>query len=803
MINLNSIHWLKNIFGFFLLLFPLLAISQQLNFQGKVSNTENEPIANASIQILGTNKGAFTDEQGNFTIAQLQPNNYFVEISHLGYQTIIRSIELGDHQNNFSFILGTGKGELDEIIVTADRRYQDAQKTATSVSAIGAEEIERLQIGVLSEINSIAPNFRSYDDGSTGTFSLITSRGISTIDPNPIVGLYIDDVPYFSTYSFPLGISDIQRIEILRGPQGTLYGRNALAGVIKITTKNPTNELTGFAGFSYGNLNAGALKLGLNIPLVNDKVFLRLDAYGLTRDGYSQNLFLEKELQDRELFNANARLKYLANDQLSFGLQFNHQRRESDAYAFYLINPDPNNIRPILDIVKDDSSVDPFEFNFDVDVFTVATTQTFAFNTKYETNFFTLNSNFAYSNTKYDRADEFDYSPLDFQYATGGSNLNSYLNEIRLTSKGLSSLDWTTGVFVYLNRNTSNPALHFGTDLALTMPQLTDLLPYERIDKSEIDEDGIAVFGQVSYRITEKLGLTGGLRFDYQKTKIAVDRTFDKPIQPNANYEEDVEFDGWSPKIALGYEANDQVFLFANVSRGFRPGGINEFVLDPDKAKFGSENTLNYESGIKTELMNHRLKLNLTGFYTTYTDQQIFTLLDASTFSIGTDNIGESRIWGIEFESKYVVTPELSLALNAGYLNTEIIAFDDVIFDPQTDIPSTIDRSGKNLPVSPKYNANFNLTYIQPISKKINFEGVVDLNYQDDIFFDVPNVILQDSYALLNSKLGITTKSFDISLWGKNLFDQTYFGYGYGVGGFNAVSYALPRTYGISVDFKF
>jgi len=760
------------------------------SISGTITDTNGTPILGANVLLLNTTKGANSDMDGNYSIENVREGTFNIQASYLGFQTITKQITIeGDMV--LDFILEESTGQLQEVIVTANRRSENIQKTAASVSAVTSKEIQQLQINEIGEMNSIAPNFRLYDDGATGAFTLAASRGISTIDSNPVIGLYIDDVPYFSTFAFPLQLADVDQIEVLRGPQGTLYGRNALAGVIKITSKRPTNKINGYLRAGYGNLDAVDLDFAFNTPVIKDKLFFRANANISERDGFVRNSFSNRDIQNRKSVDANFRLKYYANDRLSMGLLYSLQRRESDAYAFVLPTPD-NTLQDIL-------ANNPYEVNFNEDVNRKALTQNTAFTLKYDFDDFALTSVTAYQNTNQQRTDEFDYSPLDIQSVNADLDLENITQELRLGSTGDRKLDWTAGVFLFRNENTQNDDLNFGVDLPLVFPDFAGIAPYNRFDSSELLRKGIAVFGQATYDITEKFALTAGLRYDYEEVDADVDRSFSSTAFPADQFTETADFNAFSPKVAVSYQATDDVFLFANVARGFRPGGINTFVLDRTQAAFDPETTMNYEAGVKTNLFNNRLKLNLTGFFISYDNQQVFTILNLETFDLGTDNIGESRSYGIELESQWAATKSLSFGLNLGYLNTEVLDYQPIDFN--TGQP--LDLSGRELPVSPNFNGNFTASYITPISKKISLETSLDYVYQSDSFFDVPNDLLQEAYGLLNGRIGVTSKNLDFFIWGKNLTDETYFSYGYGVGGFNAATFGLPQTYGATLTAKF
>jgi len=174
-------------------------------------------------------------------------------------------------------------------------------------------------------------------------------------------------------------------------------------------------------------------------------------------------------------------------------------------------------------------------------------------------------------------------------------------------------------------------------------------------------------------------------------------------------------------------------------------------------------------------------------------------VIDLANFVIGVDNIGESRSLGLEFESEWAATKGLNFKLNLGYLNTEVLDYAPIDFETGT--PN--DLSGSNLPLSPDFNGNLNVNYIVELSKKINFEASVDYNYQSEFSFNFNNDANQESYGLLNSRIGLTSKNIDFFIWGKNITDEVFYSYGYGVGSFKAASFGLPQTYGATLTAKF
>ncbi|MGD1947444.1 MAG: TonB-dependent receptor [Croceivirga sp.] len=786
----------KNLVSYTLLFFSLTTFAQENTLTGTVTDSNGDKVLGANILILESSKGATTNENGIFTIERLDNGAYYIQVSYLGYQTLTKSIVInGDTVQDFT--ISRTPGQLNEVVVSANRKLQDIQNTPASVSYINSEQIQQRQVQELGELNTIAPNLRVFDDGGTGSFNVISTRGISSIDLNPTVGFYVDDVPYFTTFSFPLELSDVDNIEVLRGPQGTLYGRNALGGVIKIKTKKPTNTVSGYLRAGLGNLKSVDISAGFNAPLVKDKLFFRAITTISEREGFVRNTFLEKDLQNRKAIDANLKLKYFANDKLRFGLLYNVQRRESNAYAFIL----PQAIDPSFTSFQDVIENRPFEVAYNEDVFRISTTQTIALDTKYDFVGFELTAVTAYQTTGQNRTDEFDFSIADVQSISGIFDLTNLSQELRLASSGDEKFDWTFGAFGYRNTIFNDAIFRFGSDLAFINPLFAGVVPLLRSETTDLGQNGLAFFGQGEYELTDKLSLTLGLRYDIEESSAEVLRE-SSTINEEIAFDINADFNALSPKAILGYQITDDAFIYSSYARGFRPGGINTFVADKESAIFQPETTDNFELGLKTNWLNNRIKANLTGFYINYKNQQQFTVIDFDTFITGTDNIGESRTAGIELETEFLISKGLTLGLNGGYLNTEIIEYEGFVPDPVNGLVE-VDFAGKQLILAPEFNASGNLQFIQPINSKINFEFNADYTYQSEYFFDLDNLNFQEGFGLLNGRVGLTSKNLDFFIWGKNLTDETYFSYGYGISGFVSAAFGIPQTYGASITTKF
>ena len=694
---------------------------------------------------------------------------------------------------------------LPTLTVTAQKREEVLQKVPIAVASIDSTKTEALQIGNINEVGRISPNLKSYDDGG-GAFPMIASRGIFTIDEVPVVGVYVDDVPLFNTSSFPTLLADVERIEVLRGPQGTLYGRNTLAGAINVITKYPTNQTKGFVSFGYGNLNQIEASAGVNTSLIENKLFARINGSSTFRDGYIENTFLNTDnLLEHEQYSGNLRLTYLPSSRLSLSLNTSLSQREVDAYAFVGgFGVTGEDISPLLD----DS---PYQVAFNTQGIYDTLTSNNALKISYETDYLSIKSitSVQYTgNTGQD--DDFDFSPLALNKRTYYSRgLTTLAEELRVSSKG-SRLRWLAGFFVY---NLSTDYVHdweAGLDNAAFQqdPDAAAQYPFTTNDRTQQRYTGFSIFGNADYPIIERLRAIAGIRFEIENNHTAVERFYTKNGNssyqyPNllaipAEFEETATFNAVSPKVGLSYEVTDDFMFFSNVARGYRPGGINPFTTDADAAKFEPEISWNYEAGVKSMLLQNRVRANLTGFYIDYKNQQLYTLIDLETFNIGRANLGRSISYGTELETEWALIEGLSATINVGYLETEITDYKTI------GAGGELDNAGNEQGYSPHFNGSFGISYERAVSSLITLKATADYQYQTDMFFDAENTFEQKAYGLLNARFVVSTERTDLILWGQNLTDEIYLSYGYGLGGAGvAANYGLPRTIGSKLTVKF
>jgi len=774
--------------------------------KGMVSQkNSNEPIPSATIVVVETKQGTVTDTEGKFRLVNLKAGNYTLQFSAMGFKTQEQEVSLKAGESKIiNFQVQENLLELQEVTVTAQKREELLQKAPLAVASISTEQIEKLQIANTNEVGRIAPNFQSYDDGG-GMFTLMASRGIFTFDEIPTVGLYVDDVPIFNTMSFPSALNDLKRIEILRGPQGTLYGRNTLGGVINIITNTPRNTTEGFIELGYGNLNQLNVSAGVSTPLVPNKLYAKLSGSYLSRDGYITNTFLNtNDILSRESVTGNLKLTYYPNERWEFMLMSGLEVREVQANA-YVGGFGFDNTK--LDSLKDNH---PYELAYDTQGTYNVLLSNNAFKIGYYTNNIAIKSITALQLTDVkSKNEDFDVSSFDlFKLTRNDRMMLTWSEELRISSTRKDSpFSWLGGLFLYHVQRDTDQYNQYGEDYAFgSPPEVAALLPYHVVDLGEITQTGASIFFNADYSFTPEWEVTAGLRYEIESNTTSTGRSYIKDgdasfSNPSAglipdSFKKTADYNAISPKIGLIYDKN-QFLAYANIARSYRPGGINAFVLESDKAIFDPEYSWNYEIGLKSTLWKNRLKANLTGFYVDYKDQQVYTLVDMQSLSLGRRNVGQSISYGLELETEWVLAKGFKALFNIGYLETKVEKF------TITNFSGEINNEGNKQAYSPQWNGNLGLNYETTFNNELSLTFAADYQFQTDMYFDVENTAQQESYGLLNSRLSFAYKAISISFWAKNLLDKTYFSYGYVSPGTTFLSYGMPQTFGTALKLEF
>ncbi|MBZ5858787.1 TonB-dependent receptor [Flavihumibacter profundi] len=772
-----------------------VSYSQQLfSLQGTVSDKNAHPLPNVSIHLLNTLKAVVSDMNGKFNFPGLAPGNYEIELTCIGYAAQSQAIVVGQQESaQLVFVLQDQATQLDDIVVTANKSEQQLQKTPLSITALSSRQVEQYRLWNSKELTAIVPNLYS---GNSGDDRNVTSiRGITTTSYDPAVAVYVDGVNQFSLDTYIPQLADIERIEVLRGPQGTLYGRNAMGGVINIITKQPANTTTGFAEVSMGDYGLQRYAAGVRTPLVKGKLFFGASGVYQQRDGYYTNEFNHQPFDNQKALTGNYYLKYLISDKWTITANVKHQNnRNFGAY-------------PMVFGVEE-AFANPYKLNQNAIGEMVDNTLNSSLTLLHEGKGFQFSSQTAWQTNRriYKSPIDGDFSPIDGvtiinDYGNDWNKVKVFTQEFRFNSTPQKSerFNWVAGTYFFSQHNPSKQATHFGEDAGMMgVPDVN----FSTINSSTAKNKGVAFFGQLGYALTKKVQLIGGLRYDYESRYMNVKGEYQKDGQDAITTQPDtattVNFSALSPKLGVAYQVSGNSNLFANYSRGFRTGGLTQLSADPSQPPlypYKPEYSNNIEVGWKNSVLNNRLRINVTAFYTTVTDAQVPTLVLPEAITV-TRNTGKLNSMGVELEISARPFKGFEVDYNLGYTNAKYSSL------KLSQNGEEVDLDGKKQIFTPDMTSMLALQYSYPVSVKNQVTLVArgEWMYLGQQYFDLANTIRQSPYQVLNARIGVNARAFGLFFWGRNLTGKKYIAYAYD---FGAVHLGDPSTVGLTGTFRF
>jgi iron complex outermembrane recepter protein len=776
---------LKRILSCLLACLPGMLLAQP-DFSGRVTDEKHEPVKYASVHLLNTKVTVVANEAGMFSIKDIPAGMYTLHVSAAGFAAQQAVIDLRSMQET-EIVMRRSAKYLDEVFVTAQKKEEMPGDVPFSVSVLSSAEARQYRLWNSKELTGIVPNLFAANPGDNR--NVISIRGITSSSYDPAVTTYIDGVSQFSLDTYIAELLDIERIEVLRGPQGTLYGRNSMAGVINIITKQPGLTANGFAEVSTGSYGLQRYSAGVRFPL-SKKLFAGIAAMLNSTNGYYVNEFNGSHFDKQHSINGNFYLKYLPGEKWAVTLNAKQQATRNRG-AFPLV----------YDVQQ------AFENPFRLSQNAVAEMTDNVFNSSLSVAFTGIKFNFTsqtawqYNYRFYDQPIDADFSPLDAvsifnDYGRNWNNSKAFTQEIRFVSSPLvSKWKWTAGAYLFVQKNPVKQATKFGNDAKLI--GAPDSL-FSIINTASAKNNGYSFYGQSSYALSKRLEVIVGLRYDHEQRKLSVLSEYQKDqslfaIVPDTAAA--VKFHAVSPKAGLLWHATNNVNMFLNYSRGYRAGGLTQISIDPGQAPlypYKPEYSNNIELGIKSEI-NQRWHANATVFYTRATDVQVPTLILPDAITV-TRNTGLLTSKGIEAELRAAVIKGLQLVYNFGYT--------DAVYKnlqlPQQGQQKNF--SGNKQVFTPEFTSMLAAQYELAISSTIKFIARGEWFYFGEEYFDLANFIRQSPYHLLNVRAGVSFKKLELMFWSRNLTDTRYVDYAYDFGG---VHLGAPRVYGVSGHVRF
>jgi iron complex outermembrane receptor protein len=656
------------------------------------------------------------------------------------------------------------------ITVTAQKRAEDVQQVPSSVGVISSQDIEQRRLTTFSDLGNAVPNLKIGDAGP-GTYSYFGIRGRinGSMDVDPTVTVLVDGVPYddfFTVSGLPL--FDVERIEVLRGPQSTMYGINSAAGVINVVTKKPGNipylsfGMEGNGG--YRSNMGGNIRGSVGGPLIEDKLSMGFSFVGDRTGGYVTNNFNDNSLGGSETFAGRISTVFTPTHNFDATLNFGAYRINTD--SGYLTLPTTSAAAAVIGQSKRRWEAD---YNEEGDG---------KINSVFGDLSLHLETSFAdlYSITALRRADQkftterdgtsyngvTTYTPMltmdPLQTNMDGTIDNeslSYSQEFRIQSLADSGspLEWLLGFSFH----------GFSRDLKGTVNRNDGFTPpdFVMMDNT-LDGSSYAIFGQATYRLLDdKLGFTLGLRQEWTEREVKVhDSNTIAALGRDSLSANDRMF---LPKFGIDYRITPEAMIYASVAKGWRTGGVTSnvnFVTPVEDSKYDAETSWTYEIGAKTEWFNKRLLINVAGFLTDYKDYQDEIMTDP-TIGGYLSNSGKTRISGIEVEAVGRITEDLTATVDFGYLHARYRDYETY----------GADYSGNSVVTVPEFTLGASLQY----NFLDGFYVRPGVRVIGKTYWDRANTQTQNPYATLNLRAGYHGENFEVYIYGENLTNKYAF----------------------------
>ena len=689
----------------------------------------------------------------------------------------------------------SGATQLEEIVITAQRRAQSFGDVGITVNAFTGEDVARLGFTQLKDVAAQTPNVQ-IKEVVLNSVPNITIRGVGLNDyaanNNPAAGIYVDEVYLVSPAMLTFGLFDLERIEVLKGPQGTLFGRNTTAGTVNFISRKPSNSLEGYLNVDYGNYERALVEGAIGGPL-SDTLTGRIAVQTVQQgSGWQTNRLTGEKVGEVDRTSARGQLAWKPSEAVSVRVNVHGGQDNSDVSLIKIDNPfsaeDDNDPNPY----RSGASV-PTRMNLEAKGATLGIDWSMS-------DMLTLTSVTSYEEFTRLHVEDRDGVSLEQLDGYFHNEIEQFSEELRLTHLG-EKLVLIGGVF-YGEDSVDTRDRFDSPDLLV----LFGLPGFESIgNEYSQDTTSAAVFLHSEWSLSPDWKLTVGARYTDDQKDFSNAFTFliptggtEFPIFPPVSENYDVQ--DVSGKIGLDYSGIEDTLLYASVSRGFKSGGFQgQLAFDPSVlTPFNDESLIAYEVGMKTRMLGNTLRLNASAFFYDYSDLQFYGGIFDTPLGVlfGIANVGDAEVKGAEADLWWRPVAGLDIRFGVGLLDTNITK----------SIVGGVSK-GSELPNSPDKTFNSMIRYQWPLSGNLRADILLAANYQGDLTFDVvrnPPEAREPGYWLADARVGVGAADdrWNVSVWGRNLADERYrtqvlfSSVGFGQ------SYGAPRTYGVTLSFK-
>jgi iron complex outermembrane receptor protein len=764
---------------------------------------------------------------------------------------------------------------LGDIVVTARRTSENLQSVPVAITAFSGAQLQQQSARAVSDIALLTPGLQINYSTNTPAGAIFTIRGQTVQDPisnqDPSVGVYVDGLYWARAYGANAELLDVSGVQVLKGPQGTLFGRNTTGGAILLTTNDPnTDEVSGLISASYGRFDYRTVTGVINLPLVEDKLAVRVAGQVIKRDGYIRDINNGVMLGNLNSYTFRSKLLFNPTETLSIvasGEWYRSKTLNEPQRLVYASPTSPSAISAVTEVdglaaatalgcfsagvgaacqarasaLFDDSIARNQGNNADLNTIprSYVRTQTYSATATLETFFGAIKAiggyrkvrSFALNDGDGSRFQLSDRGPgLGFPGNFGNdATLAQYSGELVATGKAFADrLDFAAGLYYF----------HESGNDGSVARSLAAITPTGRVFHGYISNDSQSAFGQATYRVTDALSITGGLRYSIDDRRLTSSNgVFPAPgpptpanticvIAPICPATRHNSFTGVSYTGSIDYKISDGVLAYVKTAKGYRSGGQNLRMTNAAGfIPFRPENDYSYEGGLKTQFFNNRLRVNVAGYYTILKDiQRTITIVSPGAIATVITNAGQADFYGGEFEASAALPGGFRLDGTLGYTHPKYVKFVDNGFDRSRDAFYGVPKWTAS--ISPSWTGDLDFG---KLLLRADFSYQSDMNVSPVAFYTDPAGVLRDAqngraissvdaagylrgatdqaHWLVNARAAVTVMDdmVDLAIWSKNLTNKRDYVAAFALPslGFAAAGRREPRTFGVTAAVKF